>query len=587
MFALTTLGCERRSEETHDLSEATDFAELLKQFDDEFSSYSEKDQVPDDVFQRLITAASQEVRGSFVDGESAIISQFPDHQLSGYLVENAFERLKSNSLPDAMQYLEEIYKAYPEQSIGKIALEHHLNSLKETSETEFLGQCAEILQIYPDTKLPQVALAMRLIYYNSRNEPSLSALDALQLGSFSGGLPIELPMELTGYLRHSGLTLEAEVLEIVDSPHVLFKYLFDSFSVISQPQDSATNHRTPSEHYLVHNNDRSRWEITSADIHPELEDIITLLRQASVSLSKRDMEQLITDLNLHNQLFPAMRGNKSLQGTPLEFIASSQLILLEQIGKYLADDSLSQQYFGPALWGKLKAPLLSIVRKLNYFYVESAVHSSKYDNAELNEIYNDIFVPQIEYHEKIGDRRGVMELYEKYLEDYENSSIIPKLLIDFGDYQAETIRSQAKAIELYQRVQAEFSPSEESIVAELKIILLYFQDKRFDFVYALAEDFEKKYPNESRLPMVMYMGGISQVSLGLPNEGIERLERLVKMYPGSDLAPQALSWLAHFFMSQENYTAADRYFKDVLVQYPETREASEAMQIRNSLATLL
>ncbi|MFN8579864.1 MAG: tetratricopeptide repeat protein [Gemmatimonadaceae bacterium] len=54
-------------------------------------------------------------------------------------------------------------------------------------------------------------------------------------------------------------------------------------------------------------------------------------------------------------------------------------------------------------------------------------------------------------------------------------------------------------------------------------------------------------------------------------------EELVRQYPASDLAPDALYWAAEMHAAEGNTTAADSVYSDVLTRYPRTPRAPTSL----------
>lgn len=78
-------------------------------------------------------------------------------------------------------------------------------------------------------------------------------------------------------------------------------------------------------------------------------------------------------------------------------------------------------------------------------------------------------------------------------------------------------------------------------------------------------------------PAQLFDVGRQQIQRGSPTAGRRALEELLETYPGHDLAPDAMFYIAEAYASEGEEAAADSTWVALYTQYPRSQRAAEAM----------
>lgn len=98
-----------------------------------------------------------------------------------------------------------------------------------------------------------------------------------------------------------------------------------------------------------------------------------------------------------------------------------------------------------------------------------------------------------------------------------------------------------------------------------------------DLARAVAqfEELVKRFPNSPLAPEALFMIGRAKIAAG--QTGLDVFERLAKQYPDSVLAARGLVKVADYYMSISDFRRAAEYFGRVLIDYPDSPDLGEVL----------
>jgi len=92
---------------------------------------------------------------------------------------------------------------------------------------------------------------------------------------------------------------------------------------------------------------------------------------------------------------------------------------------------------------------------------------------------------------------------------------------------------------------------------------------------AQFEELVKRFPNSPLAPEALFMIGRAKIAAG--QTGLDVFERLAKQYPDSVLAARGLVKVADYYMSIGDFRRAAEYFGRVLIDYPDSPDLGEVL----------
>ncbi len=85
----------------------------------------------------------------------------------------------------------------------------------------------------------------------------------------------------------------------------------------------------------------------------------------------------------------------------------------------------------------------------------------------------------------------------------------------------------------------------------------------------------KKYPNSTLAPEALYLIGQAKISAG--QTGLDAFEQLAKQFPDSGFAAKGLIQAADYYVSIADFRRAQEYFGRVLIDYPDSPQRGEVL----------
>lgn len=99
-----------------------------------------------------------------------------------------------------------------------------------------------------------------------------------------------------------------------------------------------------------------------------------------------------------------------------------------------------------------------------------------------------------------------------------------------------------------------------------------FDKGDFELARKKVEQFLIKYPESQNTPEVMYLAAKLRRN---SNEALTYYEKIVKEYPNSKVAPDALYNIAQYFYGKRDYHSALGMYKKIISDYPKSKPAKE------------
>lgn len=166
----------------------------------------------------------------------------------------------------------------------------------------------------------------------------------------------------------------------------------------------------------------------------------------------------------------------------------------------------------------------------------------------------------------------------------------------------------SSALEDFQQVRDFFPFSQYSLLAELKSADCYFYKNDFSEAMVLYEEFESKHPTNEAMPYVLFQIGMCHHKRidtidrdpGSAHDAIGVFTRLIRTYPRSSYVTEAKVriqkardflakhelYVAKFYVRTGEWRAAVNRLEQILVQYPDSIVADEALPLLEEVRTI-
>lgn len=107
---------------------------------------------------------------------------------------------------------------------------------------------------------------------------------------------------------------------------------------------------------------------------------------------------------------------------------------------------------------------------------------------------------------------------------------------------------------------------------------LLLRDRNISTAQALFSDFVKKFPDHELADNALYWFGECSYTTGDYEEAAKIFKTLVLTYPKGQKVPDALLKTGYAYMSMDNVSQANHYFKQVITRYPFSPAADKAQK---------
>ncbi|WP_320040818.1 tol-pal system protein YbgF [uncultured Desulfobacter sp.] len=107
---------------------------------------------------------------------------------------------------------------------------------------------------------------------------------------------------------------------------------------------------------------------------------------------------------------------------------------------------------------------------------------------------------------------------------------------------------------------------------------LLLRERNISTAQALFSDFVKKFPDHNLANNALYWLGECSYTTGDYREAAKTFKTLVQTYPKGQKVPDALLKTGYAYMSIDNVSQANHYFKQVITRYPFSPAADKAQK---------
>ena len=188
------------------------------------------------------------------------------------------------------------------------------------------------------------------------------------------------------------------------------------------------------------------------------------------------------------------------------------------------------------------------------------------------------------------------------------SQAIPQVDVLYRDGQVKLDRSDFEgARDAFQKIVTHYADTEYAPLARFLIAETYYREPLYDKAIKELEAFMAFYPSHRIADLVQYRLALSyynqmkSVEQDQTNtaKALEALRKLVKEYPDSRYAPDALSkidlsrerlaqkelWIANYNFTRQNYASALQRIDAILKEYPRTLVVPETLYLLGEILT--
>ncbi len=188
-------------------------------------------------------------------------------------------------------------------------------------------------------------------------------------------------------------------------------------------------------------------------------------------------------------------------------------------------------------------------------------------------------------HQKLGKHADAMRLYQKFIKDHPDSSLMVEARFRLGESQLDS-GNAILARRTWQDLLALFSDDKSERIAEAthNIARTYSiptpgDNTQLDLGVAALESFIEKYPTHKKASLAFLQIGQSYQHRGRYEDAVAAYSRLLKdeRYAKSDEIPQARNFLGHSFKLQQKFDEALATWREYLTSHP-THQAWSQVQ---------
>lgn len=501
----------------------------------------------------------------------AIVQHYPNEFLSALLIEQKAHDYALSGISERRVYLDTIITQFPEKVAGAKAAELILSDLRGRSIDEFLKQCEEWINNTPRSRVGRVALYEHMRYSTATRAVNTAAIDAMQFWAYHTDAVKR--MELESYLRQrldeAGLFLEsAAFLKSVDIPEVAL-HLIGSMNSGTIPDSNFSNYlaSAPSSTVLASHSESLSVGLDKAVFLARLGCLQCYEGQGSQALEAFHEFQNIAEKSLRESPEMASFASAIHLATLRCMIESAEQLAFRSRGTTDQELALS------SIRGDLTALANSGRKRFGPLIAGPDLYAT-FTEHEAN-ILNEI-----------GNPNGAAHIYESFQERYPDSYLAPEMLLKAAELYKTELAAPVKAVKTYLYIAKKYPNTKASLTATfLRALVLVDLEQ-----YAGARDtffqFMASTPSDYRVPIAKFSAAICVAKLGESDKAVAEIQQVVRDYPNSSIAPDALAWAAKLHLSQQRYDDAKVCLRDLVELYPESDSAREGRTLLDRLKNI-
>jgi tetratricopeptide (TPR) repeat protein len=511
-----------------------------------------------------------------------VIDHYRDHELGIAATQAHLARLLTQGEDRAIDYSRALIADHGGAPTAACALDFLLDRLRNKSPDAYLKACEDAIQ-GNEKRLTCVALLSRINFHHDGENAKLAALDTLRFWRLYPEKveSVQLRPFFCGNLERAGWLLEADIMAASLQPAVDAAVLLDIMEAIDleaalrtgqiangmqglfvrapnaveilEKSDSATLKKEELASILLHCSRIELGNIDTSRVLPLLSQYFDVV-DAILLEENRDVSRLrLLNQGAARAVFDYVRIHEETKSFSLNARGARQIREFREALDRLADtqvrlcrDGLSMAKPAPCCIGTLSA----FLEEIDTPWVNAA-------------------------------------MLESFITSNPGLPTVPSLQMKLAKLQCDKLDQPQKAAETFLRVFKDAPDSPEAPRAALLGCILLIQEARHEAALTRLQELEIVLSKQDAdYPLVLYLTGVCEHSLGFREEAEARITDLLLAYPGSLVSAKALLWLGSTELAAQEFREARSHFQELIERYPESPEAERAKEYVERLAKL-
>lgn len=160
-----------------------------------------------------------------------------------------------------------------------------------------------------------------------------------------------------------------------------------------------------------------------------------------------------------------------------------------------------------------------------------------------------------------------IEVFEKLIAEFSKGTYVLDARLRIADaYYAQ--KEYKRAVLSYRTVIRMFPESTAVVYAQYQLGQSLYRLQDYAEAYKAFEGLLKQYPKSQYADDALYVMGFINMQRREYNDAIKDFQTLIQKYPTSDILPKALYSLGDCYYNMKNYSAARRTYEEIMQRYP-------------------
>ena len=310
---------------------------------------------------------------------------------------------------------------------------------------------------------------------------------------------------------------------------------------------------------------------------PEDEAVFSA-RVAMLALANSDSERAALYFGNYQKALERIFASEKISDQYVKLFPSMQEAVLQRLLRAYQDQKLVPLLSTPEQARKAQFDGIELAAQISW---QGLCLFSRLDTGEKSvsaEEMAPLVLRHVEYVSAMGNRKEVLDSYERFVQKFPKSIPAADMLVRKGDYSSEALSAPTEAIAAYRRAIDAYNDDDPiSIPARLKLATALLTAKQADEAYALVRAIQSAWPKSSYAQTVNYIAAMCLASMELKDEAFELMKEIVDTHPDSAAAPQALFWLGIYYLDGGKYDDARAAFAEIRDRYPDIELAQKAV----------
>jgi len=511
-----------------------------------------------------------------------VIDRYRDHEVGRAITQAYLSRLLNEGEEKAITYSRNLIDKHGDAPTAACAFDFLLERLQNQSQDAYLSACETAIQ-GNQKRLKCVALLSRINFYYEGEKTKLAALDTLRFWRLYPEKveSVHLKPFFCGNLERAGWLLEADIMSHSSRAAEDAGLLLDSLDAIGVEAALKTGAAQTALQALFLSAPDTARILDAANAAT-----LTTGQRANVLLHCSRLE--LSNTNGSRTLPLIAEYLKIVDAIVLEKKGDlSQLRLLNQaaaraVSEYIKIHEETKSF-------SLNVPGARQIRELTEALNRLAKNQISLCQDQLSEGTSAAYSIETmsAFFEEINTPWVNAAMLEAFIASNPGQPNVTSLKMKLAELQRDKLEQPQKAAETFLQVFKDAPDSAEATRAAILGCIVLVQEAHHEAALTHLQELETVLSKQDAdYPLVLYLMGLCEHSLGFKEDGEARITELLLNYPGSRVSAKALLWLGSVKLADQQYQEARSHFQDLIERYPTSPEAEPAKHYVARMANL-